>query len=140
MSDRNDLIRTTRRGFVGTLVAFVAAASAPKALPSGFARGKPIREQIDLMAILKDCRAQSIEEDIRVDGFRRMIVTYRHAPKAPRTVMDQMAGAQTAGLLPVGVTVTQSCEAIDVTRLGEYREFGSLVVERPVTSVEVVFA
>jgi hypothetical protein len=133
-------MKTTRRGFVGTIVAFVAAASAPKALPSGFARAKPIREQIDFLAMLKDCRALAIAEDIRVDGFRQMIVTYRHDPKAPRTGMDQEAAAKTAGLLPVGVTVTQSCEAIDVTRLGEYRAFETFEAERPVTSVEVVFA
>jgi hypothetical protein len=130
-------MKTTRRGFVGTLVAFVAAASAPKALPSGFARAKPIREQAALMAALKECRVESIDQEMAVGSYRRLRVTYRHAPKGPRSPLDGIAEKRSAGLLPIGVMVTQQCDAIDVTRLGAPHRFE---IEWPITRIEVVFA
>jgi hypothetical protein len=113
-------------------------AATSRVMPQGFAKAKPIKEQIDLMAILKDCRVESFYEDIRIDSYLRMVVKYRHAPNEPRTAMDDEAARRCAGLLPVGAGVTMRYEMIDVTHLGD--PYRSVEVDRPVGLVEVVFA
>ena len=133
----------TRRGFLGVLGAFVAAAAASKVLPQGVARAKPIKEQIDLMGILKECRVLSVEQECIVEGYVRYRVTYRHDPKGPRTSLDDLVDARTAGLLPIGVMVTQECDAIDVTELGQWNPFWNdrqVAAAKVITALEVTFA
>lgn len=130
-------MKTSRRGFLGIVGAFVVAASARGVMPSGSQRGKPITEQIDLMAILKECRVESFYEDIRVDIYRRIRVLYRHAPNEPLTSLDADANRLRAGLLPIGAVVEQRCDMIDVTHLGDPTRFE---VARPVKTLEVIFA
>ena len=130
-------MKTSRRGFLGIVGAFVAAAAARDVMPSGSLRAKPITEQIDLMAILKECRVQSFYEDIRVDSYRRIRVLYRHAPNEPLTSLDADADRLRAGLLPIGAIAEEQCDMIDVTYLGDPTRFE---VARPVKTLEVVFA
>ncbi len=128
-------IATSRRGFLGVVGAFVAAAAARPVMPQGFAKAKPIKEQSDLMAMLKDFRVQSFSKEFSIADVPRNVVTYRHAPGSPRTALDDMAQKESAGLLPIGVMVTHDYELIDVTALGDPQTF----VDRPITIAEVTF-
>jgi hypothetical protein len=127
----------TRRGFIGVLGAFVAAASTSRAMPQGFAKAKPIKEQVGLMAMLRQCRVESLYEECQIASYRRIVVKYRHAPNEPRTAMDDHASRKCAGLLPVGVMVTQQCDMIDVTSIGNQCR---IEVESAVHYIEVTFA
>lgn len=58
---------------------------------------------------LKQCRAISYSAITGIDGSpQRWSITYRHAPDAPLTAMDEYAATVTAGRAPIGVVVTAS--------------------------------
>jgi hypothetical protein len=135
--DENKLT-VSRRGFLGALTAFTAAIASGVAMPTGTSVAfRPRQEQLDLLAILKDCRVQSYEVEHFLDSYTRLRVVYRHSPKAPRTSLDEFVDQERYKKLPINVTVTSSCDWLDVWDLGSRPAFE---VPTPVTSVEVVFA
>lgn len=126
----------SRRGFLGVIGAFTAAA-ATRAMPTSLNKSPPAPEQIDLVArLLKECRATSVETHCLTGDVMRCVVTYRHDPDGPRTALDEMAAEAIADRRPIAasVTVTQDSCDIDVTMLGR-REF--VPVGRPQATVTV---
>ena len=140
MSDDKTMV--SRRGFIGALGAFAAALTAGKAMPAGVevatGRGsvKPLKEQIDLLEILKDCRVVSYEKTTTLTGPSTLEVKYRHAPGSARTSLDDVVDAARKHMLPVSATVDIEYTGIDVSILGICRAVSD---DDCVRTVEVVF-
>lgn len=123
----DDRMTVSRRGFIGALGAFTAALTFGKAMPAGVeiatGRGavKPLKEQIDLLEILKDCRVVSYENTTTLTGPSTLEVKYRHDPGSARTSLDDVVDASRKHMLPVSASVTVEYTWIDVSILGEYR-------------------
>lgn len=119
MSD--DRIQQSRRGFFGTVTAFVAVAMT-KRLPTSTSRMPPIREQVDLMeALLRDCRVVSWDEECSIDAPTELSVRWKYAPNEPHTQLDEIVRQRVVGKHPVQVVVEQGVEDIDVSVLGDWR-------------------
>jgi hypothetical protein len=105
----------SRRGFLGALAAFTAAAAA-KTLPTSLSAAPPVPEQVDFLAgLIKECRVTGIEQQASVRGIMRIVVTYRHDPTGPRTCLDDMARQEVGGRRPVNASVTIEHNEIDVS-------------------------
>lgn len=115
---------TTRRGFLGVLSAFAAAAASGVRLPSSACK-TPIRAvQADLLAMLADCRAISVERCEEIGGLHKAVIQFLHAPDAPRTSLDDMADVARKNLRPISVSLTVECDDIvDLALLGDMREY-----------------
>lgn len=86
---------------------------------------KPLRRNLDeaqrtVMEMLKECRVRKLE---RIDyavglGVSSWVVTYTHAPAAPRTSLDDEADQITESRAPVSVTVSSCEQDMDIVSLG----------------------
>ena len=96
----------SRRGFLGALTAFTAAAaSGAQMVPSW--SGKPALPcQSELLASLSECRV--VEHIYSLYAFGQHPNTYTvrfvHAPDAPLTSLDENARAHMRGMVPISVT------------------------------------
>lgn len=131
-------MQTTRRGFLGVMTAFTALAATGRAMPASTSSRPPLPVQTDMLAILKDCRVISYEPEFSLTGPETLRVTYRHAPKAPRSALDLLVEEMRGKRLPVSVSVTTSA----APPIEFWEADGSKIafeVEKPTYMVEVVF-
>lgn len=132
-------MQTTRRGFLGVLTAFTAFAATGRAMPASTSSRPPLPVQTDMLAIIKDCRVISYEREFSLTGLETLRVTYRHAPKEPRSALDLLVEEMRGKRLPVSVSVTTYARdaVIDVSQLGLTKTFEPIVEAQ--ADVEVVF-
>jgi hypothetical protein len=96
-----------RRGFLGSLMAVTTAIASGVKLPSSreiaVAAPKAVAVQNNILDLLKDCHAISIESFCFVDKPTMFAVEYLHCPGSKKDSNTLMVDQYTKGLSPVTV-------------------------------------
>lgn len=105
-----------RRGFLESITAITTALAGGVKLPTGaevaaapIPQPKPLRMQNDLLRLLRECEAVSIEGHATYDGPMIYVVEYIHFPgRKKSSETSLMVDGYTRGMRPIGVTKTIS--------------------------------
>jgi len=76
-----------------------------------------------VIEMLKDCRAISVSQSVIVSGAETWTITYRHAPKASRTNLDDEAARASRGRVPRSVNVSAISSSSDISDIDDFGHY-----------------
>jgi hypothetical protein len=99
-----------RRGFLGSLAAITAAVASGLKLPKGAevaaALPKAVAVQNQLLDLIKDCHALSIESHCYINGPMTFTVEYIHSPDSKKSGDTLMVETYTKNMRPISVQLS----------------------------------
>jgi hypothetical protein len=76
-----------------------------------------------VIEMLKECRVISVSQSVIVSGAETWTVTYRHAPNASRTSLDDEADEASRGRVPRSVNVSAIASSVGIDDPDEFGHY-----------------
>lgn len=123
----------------------LAAAPKPASVTPGIAvtaDTKQFERSLDeaqrtVIEMLKDCRVTSLEKSVLVSGCETWTITYRHAPNAKRTSLDDQAAQASERRAPRSVSVTPLASSIDIAMMDNFGYYETMSIDKGDYEIEV---